>query len=67
MKILSYPDLQTEKGIRFSRQWIHRLVREKKFPAPVKLGAATVGFIETEIDAWLEERIAARATEHAAA
>jgi prophage regulatory protein len=51
MKLLSYPDLQAEKGIRFSRQWIAKLVKAGQFPAPVKLGVATNGFVESEIDA----------------
>jgi prophage regulatory protein len=60
MKILSYPELRTEKGIRFSRQWLAKLVADGKFPAPVKLGAATCGYVESEIDAWLKARAAER-------
>jgi prophage regulatory protein len=60
MKVLSYPELRTEKGIRFSRQWIAKLVADGRFPAPIKLGAATNGFDETEIDAWLKARAAER-------
>jgi prophage regulatory protein len=60
MKILSYPDLRTEKGIRFSRQWIAKLVKARQFPAPVKIGLATNGFVESEIDAWIADRIHAR-------
>jgi prophage regulatory protein len=57
MKVLSYPELKTEKGIRFSRQWIHKLVKAHQFPAPVPIGVATKGWIESEIDAWIAERI----------
>ena len=57
MKVLSYPELRTEKGIRFSRQWIAKLVKARQFPAPVRLGDATVAFIEDEIDAWIAGRI----------
>ena len=32
------------------------------FPAPVKLGAQSVGFIESEITEWIERRMAERAT-----
>jgi prophage regulatory protein len=48
--------LKTVKGIRFSRQHIHRLVKEKKFPAPLKLGPATNGWLEDEIDDWIDAR-----------
>jgi len=57
-KILSPQELKT-KGIRFSRQHLHRLTKHGLFPKPIKLGAATNGWIEAEIDAW----IAARASE----
>jgi prophage regulatory protein len=62
MKVLSYPELRALKGIRFSRQWIAKLVTDGKFPKPVKLGAATNGYIEAEIDAWIEARAAERTT-----
>ena len=60
MKVLSYPELKTEKGIRFSRQWIAKLIKAGQFPAPIKLGPSTAGFIETEIDGWIEGRIRER-------
>jgi prophage regulatory protein len=60
MKVLSYPELKSEKGIRYSPQWIRKLVKAGSFPAPINLGEATVGFVETEVDAWLKAKIAAR-------
>jgi prophage regulatory protein len=57
MKVLSYPELKTEKGIRFSRQWIRKLILAGQFPAPIKVGLASNGFVEAEIDAWIEARI----------
>jgi len=53
-RILSYDDLRREKGIRFSRQWLVKLIKNDKFPASVKIGAASVGFIESEIDDWID-------------
>ena len=35
---------------------IRRLVRDKKFPAPIRLGENRVAWIETEIEAWLESK-----------
>ena len=60
MKILSYPELKTEKGIPYSRQWLRHLIRQKKFPRPVQIGLARVGFVEDEIDRFLENLAAGR-------
>jgi prophage regulatory protein len=60
MRMLSFPDLKSEKGIRFSRQHIDRLVKAKRFPRPVKLGEQTNGWPEDEIDRWLRDRIKER-------
>jgi prophage regulatory protein len=57
--VLSYPDLQA-KGIRFSRQWITKLIAAGKFPKPIRLGEATVGFLEIEVDEWIASRIRER-------
>ncbi|SHG53367.1 helix-turn-helix transcriptional regulator [Bradyrhizobium erythrophlei] len=59
LRILSYQDLK-DKGIRYSRQWIIELIKAGKFPRSVKLGEASVGFIESEIDAWIESLIEQR-------
>jgi prophage regulatory protein len=59
MRMLSHPDLR-EKGIKFSRQHLRRLIRQGKFPAPCKLGENTNAWPEAEIDKYLEDRIAAR-------
>lgn len=54
--VLSASDLKNLKGIPFTRQHIHRLVRAGKFPRPLKLGEATNGWLEEEIDDWLLAR-----------
>jgi prophage regulatory protein len=59
IRLLSYEDLKA-KGIRFSRQWLVVLQRQGKFPRTVNLGAAHVGFVESEIDDWLEGLIRER-------
>lgn len=30
------------------------------FPKPIKLGASSVGWLEPEVDGWIERRVAAR-------
>jgi prophage regulatory protein len=48
MKMLSLRDLR-DRGIPFTRQHIHRLIKQGKFPAPAKLGENTNAWIEPEI------------------
>lgn len=38
---------------------IYRDIKEGNFPSPISLGARASGWLESEIDAWIEERIAA--------
>ena len=60
IRILDYEDLEKEKGIQFSRQWIDKLIAKGLFPRKVYIGEATVGFVEDEIDEYLEDKIAER-------
>jgi prophage regulatory protein len=63
MRLLSFPQLRTEKGIAYSRQHIHRLIQAGKFPRPLKLGGMEGGanaWPEDEIDRHLEACRAAR-------
>jgi len=57
--ILDYDDLR-KKGIRFSRQWLRKLIAAGKFPKPINMGAQSIGWVSTEIDAWIGARIQAR-------
>ena len=43
-----------------SRSTIYVWVAEGRFPKPVPLGARSVGWIESELEEWLRDRIAAR-------
>lgn len=52
--VVRYADLYAIVGL--SRAQISRLVRTGKFPLPVPLGPNSVGFLRSEIDAWLAER-----------
>jgi prophage regulatory protein len=66
-RILGYRDLKPEKGIPYCRQWILKLVAVGKFPKPISLGEQSVGFIEDEIDDWIEARMRERDTKPASA
>jgi len=59
MRLLDLDGLR-EKGIKFSRQHIHRLIRKKRFPKPVKIGENTNAWPEIEIDQYIEKCIANR-------
>jgi predicted DNA-binding transcriptional regulator AlpA len=50
MRMLSYADLKTIKGIPWSRQYINKLVKLGKFPKPAYLGPQTTAFFENEVD-----------------
>ena len=51
---------QVEARTGLSRSTIYARLREGgDFPKPIQLGAQSVGWLESEIDAWLRERIAA--------
>ena len=39
---------------------IMRLVKVGKFPRPVRLGPGALAFVESEIEEWLQQRIAER-------
>jgi prophage regulatory protein len=53
--ILRLPLVKTRTGL--SRSTIYLRVKEGSFPKPVSLGARAVGWIESEIDDWLEQQI----------
>lgn len=44
----------------FSKPHIYTLIRQGKFPKPIKLSANTSAWLESEVNAWLEARVQAR-------
>lgn len=50
---------QVTEKVGLKKSWIYKQVSLGNFPEPVKLGPRASGFLESEIDAWLEERIQA--------
>ena len=60
MKLLKITELKSAKNIGFSRGHLYRLIAAGKFPKPIRLGENRIMFVESEIDAWLLERIAER-------
>lgn len=56
--ILRRRDVEARTGL--SRSTIYAKIAQGCFPKPIKLGERAVGFIASEIDAWLTQRVAAR-------
>lgn len=39
--------------------WLNEAIKTGNFPQPIALGVRSIGFIESEVDDWIEARIAA--------
>ncbi len=48
---------QVESRIGLSRSTLYDRIRSGTFPAPISLGGKAVGWIESEVDAWLTAQI----------
>ena len=46
------PIVQSRTGL--SRSTIYAYISQGKFPKPIHLGARSVGWLSTDIDAWIE-------------
>ena len=53
--ILRLPDVKRSTGL--SRSTIYLRITQGTFPKPVSLGGRAVGWLETEIQQWLQRRI----------
>jgi prophage regulatory protein len=51
VKVLRKPQLVEKLGISYST--IFRLYRRGQFPEPVKLSEGAVGWVESDVDAWI--------------
>lgn len=61
MRLLNIQELRTVKGVDFSKPQIYRLIADKKFPRQLSISEKRVAWLESEIDAWIQERAEARA------
>jgi prophage regulatory protein len=57
-RIIRKPELLSKIGLADATIW--RLERAGKFPRRIKLGGNSVGWFESEIDAWLTQKAEAR-------
>jgi prophage regulatory protein len=57
-RFLRRPEVRKTTGL--STSTLYDLMSEGKFPRPVRIGGNAVAWVSTEIEAWQQERIAAR-------
>jgi prophage regulatory protein len=55
-RIIRWPIVHDKVGL--CRSHVHKLVSQGRFPHPIKLGLRSSGWVESEVDTWLEQRIA---------
>ena len=57
VRVLRLPRVQARTGL--SRSSIYLRVADRSFPQPVRLGARAIGWIESEVDQWIRDQVAA--------
>ncbi len=60
MRVISPSELAPLKGITFTNVWRLELERLGKFPKRIRLGVRRYGYLESELDQWLEKCAAGR-------
>lgn len=55
MRILRLKDVISQTGL--ARSTVYKYIDAGSFPKPVPLGGRSVGWVESEIQGWIEERI----------
>lgn len=55
IQILRLPDVCRATGL--GRSMVYQLEAASQFPQRVKIGARAVGWIEAEVQTWLEDRV----------
>ena len=56
-RFLRLPEVMARTGL--SRSTIYVRLEQGRFPRPVSLGGRAVGWIDSEIDEWMSDRVAA--------
>jgi prophage regulatory protein len=57
--VLRLKHVITKTGL--SKSTIYALLGEGKFPARIQLSSRSIGFLETEVDNWIAEKLSNRA------
>ncbi|WP_445446511.1 helix-turn-helix transcriptional regulator [Citrobacter freundii] len=48
---------QVEDKIGFGKSWIYRQIQLRQFPPSIRLNSRHVAWLESEVDAWIHQRI----------
>ena len=56
-RLLRMPAVRARSGL--SGPTIYRLMREGSFPKPVRIAHQAVAWVESDIDQWIEDKVAA--------
>ncbi|CAO97477.1 helix-turn-helix transcriptional regulator [Erwinia tasmaniensis] len=56
--LIRMPEVLRRIGL--GKAWVYKLISQGIFPKPVKIGSRSIAFVESEIDAWINQRIAER-------
>ena len=54
-KILRLSEIKTVTGL--SRSSIYLRISEQRFPKPINLGGRAVGWLEDEVEAWVDQQV----------
>ena len=57
-RIIRWPELQKKIGVSNVTVW--RWEKDGQFPKRIRLGGNSAGWIESEVDKWIEKRAAER-------
>lgn len=54
-KVLRLPEVRARIGL--SRSQVYLMIKRGEFPPPIKIGARASAWMESDVDAWLAERL----------
>lgn len=54
--LIRLPEVLKRTG--FSRPWVYKLLKQKRFPPPIKIGGWAIAFVESEVNDWIDQQIA---------
>jgi prophage regulatory protein len=54
-RIIRWPEVHERVG--YCRSNIYYLIQSGDFPSPIKLGPRAVGWLESDVENWIESRI----------